>query len=89
MEKIKELEDKGFRIGLYPTYEKNKHEWTACVRIGDDKRLTFIQGEEGCYNSSFNTKEKALEAIIKFCEEYIPKKTRIVEKSIKTNGRKK
>lgn len=76
IDKIKELEKKSFRIGFYPTFEKNKHEWTVCVRIGDDKRLIFIQGEPGCYNSSFNTKEAALEAIIKFCEEYKPKKTR-------------
>lgn len=86
--KIKELEEKHFRIGFYPTFEKKIHQWTVCVRVGDDQRLTFIKGDPGLYNSSFKDLNEGLEAIIKFCEEYVPKRTKEFTTKTTKNVRK-
>lgn len=73
-EKLKEYEDKGFKIGFYPYVYKNVEQWVLCVLIKGDKSLTFIKGQKGFYNSAFETIEKGLEAMFNFCDNYKWKK---------------
>lgn len=75
-------EKKGFRIGIYSTYEKGEHQWVGCVRIGDDSRLTFPEKEEGCRNASFKSPENALKACIELCKNYVPSKKKIIEEVV-------
>lgn len=72
LSEIAKYEAQGLRIGVYPTLNNKKHEWTACVRVGNNSRLSWVQGEEGCMMSCFKTSQAAFEAALKFCEEYKP-----------------
>lgn len=88
IDKILEWEKKNFRIGIYSTYEKGEHQWVGCIRVGDESRLSFPEREEGCRNASFKTPENALNACIKFCEDYVPSKKKIVEEVIYSQPKK-
>jgi hypothetical protein len=73
LDEIKKFAEKGLRIGVFPIItSKKKHEWVASVRVGDDTKLTWIQGESGCSMSAFSTPEAAYKAIIEFCQKYKP-----------------
>lgn len=72
LSELASYETKGLRVGVYPIINNRKHEWTACVRVGNDPRLSWVQGEEGCRMSSFTTIEAAFETALKFCEDYKP-----------------
>ncbi len=87
-EQILEWEKKGFRIGIYSTYEKGSHQWVGCVRVGNDSRLTFVEKEEGCRNSSFTTPQKAFDACILLCKNYIPSKRKVVEEPVYSQPKK-
>ena len=68
LEEIIDFAKKGLRIGVWPNINGNKHEWVACVRVGNDPRLTWIQGQPGHGMSAFNSPEDAYKAIIEFCK---------------------
>lgn len=70
LSELANYEAKGLRIGFFPIINNTKHEWTACVRVGDNPRLSWVQGENGCMRSCFTTPEAAFKAALKFCEEY-------------------
>lgn len=71
---IEEWEKKGFRIGIFPVIHLKRHEWTAGVRVGDNDKLTWMPNKDkGCTFSSFISYSNALEAAVKFCENYKPK----------------
>lgn len=72
---IEEWAEKDFRIGIFPVLHLGRHEWTAGVRIGKEDRMTWLPNKgEGCTFSSFNSYSEALEAVLKFCETYKPKR---------------
>lgn len=72
LSELANYEAKGLRIGVFPVINNKKHEWTACVRVGDNSRLSWVQGEEGCSMSSFTTIDAAFKAALEFCEQYKP-----------------
>lgn len=76
MDVIKEWEEKGFRIGIFPIIHQGRFEWTSGVLIGNSPKMTwFSNKDEGCHYSSFISYENALNAAVNFCLTYKPKKT--------------
>lgn len=70
LENVVKFAEQGLRMGIFPMINNKRHEWTACVRVGNNSKLTWIQGEEGCGMSCFKTPEAAYEALLNFCESY-------------------
>lgn len=68
---LKYWSDKGYHIAIFSIVNKGKIEWTAGVRLNMNERNTWLDlKDEGCSRSSFLTSTKALEEIVKFCEEH-------------------
>lgn len=76
MDDIKNWEEKGFRIGIFPIIHQGRFEWTVGVLVGNNSKMDwFSEKDEGCHYSSFISYENALNAAIKYCSTYKPKKT--------------
>ena len=67
LEKIKDLEKKGFRINIFPQLSGGNWYWTAGVCIGDNKRAVWIDSKNNLAFAMYLTYEDAFNAVINYC----------------------
>lgn len=76
IEKILEWSEKGFHIGFYSVFEKDKLQWIGNFRVGNSSNFNFPIGDKvnGYRTGGYATIEEALNACFEACENYKPKK---------------
>ena len=85
IQKIKELEEKGFRLCIYPQYSHGEWTWSAGVYIGDNKVAIWMPAKDGQPRTAYKEYEDAFNDLVSFCENYKPRK--VVIESSKGQGR--
>lgn len=82
IEKIKELEKKGFRIAIFPLMVKKEWYWIAGVYVGNESKAEWVdQKIEGTPKAGYLDYEEALTAAIDYCENYNNKVKKHVKKA--------
>lgn len=76
IEKIEELEQKGFRISIFPQRNYGQWHWSGGVYVGDSNKAEWVDTNNGLPRANYNSYREAFEAVVKYCENYKePKKS--------------
>jgi hypothetical protein len=70
---IEQWEAKGFRICIFPQQNKGQWLWTAGVYIGNVTTAHWADSNNGLPRAGYLKYSEALDAAVKFCENYKPK----------------
>lgn len=70
IEKIGELESKGFRVSIFPQRNYGEWLWSAGVYVGNCTKAEWVDTNNGLPRACYNSYIEALESVIKYCENY-------------------
>lgn len=74
IEKIKELEAKGFRVAIIPQMWGSTWFWTAGVYVGNERKAEWVDNKDPSLpKAGFVDYEAAFNAVVAYCDNYKPK----------------
>lgn len=67
-EKIDELEAKGIRVCISPQYWYGEWYWYAGIYVGNERKIVWINSDNGLPDAAYSKYKDAFDAIIAYCD---------------------